>query len=100
MKFQFVYTHITSFVTHTHSEVVAMEVMAEDLRFIHVHPDPFVLENSAIAQNFSRIAPNYQTLLGPFCTRQINYVNLYVFILTNIILYLFHFVFWGSSCHF
>jgi hypothetical protein len=44
--FQFVYTHIASFVTHTHSEVVANEVMAEGPQLVHVHPDPLVLENS------------------------------------------------------
>jgi hypothetical protein len=42
--FQFVYTHITLFVTHTHSEVVADEVMAEALQLVHVHPDLLLLE--------------------------------------------------------
>jgi hypothetical protein len=58
-----IYTHITSFVTHTHSEVVANEVMAEDNQLVHVHPGPILLERS-------RIAANYQPLLGPFYTFQ------------------------------
>ncbi len=32
------------FVTHTHSEEVANEVMAEDLQHVHVHPCPMVLK--------------------------------------------------------
>jgi hypothetical protein len=39
---------ITLFVTHTHSEVVADEVMAEALQVIHVHPELLFLENRTI----------------------------------------------------
>jgi hypothetical protein len=56
------------FITHTHSEVVADEVMAETLQLVHVHPDPLFLENITIAQSVSRIAPNYHPPIGPICT--------------------------------
>jgi hypothetical protein len=60
--FKFVYTHITLFVTHTHSEVVADEVVAEALQLAPVYYDPLFPEISTIAQSISRIAPNYHPL--------------------------------------
>jgi hypothetical protein len=72
--------------------VFANEVMAEALQLVHVHPDPFVLKKGTIAQSKSRIAPNYQPPIGPICTYQMNYVNVYVFILANIIFDFFNFV--------
>jgi hypothetical protein len=59
--FQFVHTHIISCVTLTHSDVVVNEVVAEDLQLVHSNYHANHVENS-------RIAPNYQPLLGPFCT--------------------------------
>jgi hypothetical protein len=46
--FKFVNTHITLFVTHTHSEVVADEVVAEALQLASVYYDPLFPENSTI----------------------------------------------------
>jgi hypothetical protein len=66
--FQFVYTHITLFVTHSHSEVVADEVVAETLQLALVYYNQLFLENSTITQSISRIAPNYHPLIGPICT--------------------------------
>jgi hypothetical protein len=86
--FQFVCIHITSFVTHTHSEVVANEVMAEDLQLVHVHLGPILFETVQLHQTTSRsLAFSIHTKL--------TYVNLYVFILTNIMLHLFHTVIVG-----
>ena len=76
---KFVYTHITLFVTHSHSEVVADEVVAEALQLAPVYYDPLFPENRTTARSISRIAPNYHPLIGLTCTCQMKYVNLYAF---------------------
>ncbi len=76
---KFVYTHVTLFVTHTYSEVVTDEVVAEALQLAPVYYDLLFLENRTTAQSISRIAPNYHPLIGPTCAYQMKYVNLYVF---------------------
>ncbi len=84
VMFQFVCTHITSCVTLTHSDLVADEVSTENLQLIHHNHHPILVENSGIA-------PNYQPLLGPFCTYQILFItiSMSLFWLTSICIYIF-----------